>query len=371
MNANVNISIPMVAPSPAGSSEDPSRPLGVAVVIGRLQIFHIGHQTLTDAAFRVAERVIIVLGSSFRSRNTSNPFISLERKEMIDLTLTPEQRARVSYLPVRDYYDDERWNRAVVEGVLALTPVGSEGRIGLVGYKKDATSQYLDNFPSWTRIDVQRQHPVDATGLRDVYFGGEHPEGRMAVLKPWIHPAVAGYLQAWSQQSLYADAVRQHLAVAAYRKQWGPGPFLTGDAIVTCTFKGKRWVLLVKRKAGTIGEGLWACPGGFLEPGETFYRGAVRELREETRYNPLAQALRRAFKGMTVFDHPRRSPRAHLVTGAHHFDLGQVSALPEVHGSDDVDEARWWEVEALPSIEDKLFEDHGPILDNVVGLFPA
>lgn len=39
--------------------------------------------------------------------------------------------------------------------------------------------------------------------------------------------------------------------------------------------------LLVKAKTGP-GKGLWNNPGGRLEPGETYEKGAVREAREET-----------------------------------------------------------------------------------------
>jgi 8-oxo-dGTP diphosphatase len=41
-------------------------------------------------------------------------------------------------------------------------------------------------------------------------------------------------------------------------------------------------LLLVRRAAGSAGAGLWAVPGGRVEPGETVAAAAVRELREET-----------------------------------------------------------------------------------------
>jgi ADP-ribose pyrophosphatase YjhB (NUDIX family) len=40
-------------------------------------------------------------------------------------------------------------------------------------------------------------------------------------------------------------------------------------------------VLLIERGKGAL-KGLWSLPGGHIEPGETAYSAALRELREET-----------------------------------------------------------------------------------------
>ena len=44
-------------------------------------------------------------------------------------------------------------------------------RIALVGHFKDATSSYLSAFPGWKLIHVERQGRIDATAIRDAYFG--------------------------------------------------------------------------------------------------------------------------------------------------------------------------------------------------------
>src|SRR5690606_16886775 len=133
---------------------------------------------------------------------------------------------------------------------------------------------------------------------------------------------------------------------------------LTADSVLEVSGH----VLLIRR-AGTIGCGQLALPGGFLDPGETLYQAAVRELSEETGFSALRATLDAACQGDAVFDHPERSPRGRLITRAFHFELNQ-QALPQVKGADDAKEALWYPVERLKDIEAELFEDHALIMDH-------
>ncbi|MBK7002406.1 MAG: NUDIX domain-containing protein [Rhodoferax sp.] len=333
-----------------------------AIIIGRWQIWHKGHETLLTAALNVAAQVIVVIGSAFKARNMHNPFNAEERQVMILAGLSAQERQRVRFLPVRDYYDDLRWNAAVRAGIDALTQ-SRDGPITLVGFKKDHTSYYLDHFPQWQRHDVAQEFDIDATALRNVFFDGTAPDARLAVLQPYVNPAVLDYLQAWSHLGAYAERVREHQTVIAYRKRWTADCYLTADALL----QANGHVLLVRR-GGEVGYGQWAVPGGFVDKNERFYSAAVRELEEETGFRAFDSTMRQALKNSAVFDHPQRSPRARIVTQAFHFDLGAVR-LPEVKGADDALEARWIPVADLAHMEDQLFEDHAAILDRFVGVY--
>ena len=331
-----------------------------AVLIGRFQPFHNGHAALLAKALEAAPSVFVILGSAFAARNAKNPFSWEERAAMISCTLDGAQRARVSFLPMRDCYDDARWAASAAE--LVASALGSKARVALIGHVKDASSQYLNRFPDWDFIGMPQQGELDATSLRRIWFEGEDADVVRALLAPRLPAQVVHYLQGWSALSCFAELRTEHLAIEKGKKEWGAGPFITVDAVV----KASDQILLIRRGRAP-GKGLWALPGGFLDGRERVLQGAVRELREETGFGLLDATIEGALVGTAVFDHPDRSSRGRTITHAHFFDLKHASP-PEVAGSDDASEAKWVAVDALRTMEGQLFEDHFNILDHFLEL---
>jgi bifunctional NMN adenylyltransferase/nudix hydrolase len=332
------------------------------VLIGRWQILQRGHVRLLRVALASAPRVIVVIGAAFRSRDCRNPFTWEERRQQFEAVLDAPDRARVQFLPVRDYYDDQRWGEAVRAGIERLA--GRTARIALVRYQDDHTATYLEQFPLWSLIDAEPEQEISSTDLQHIYFGSADLRIALAVMSPYLEPAVHAYLEAWAHLPAYRRCAAEEQAVEAYRRKYTAPFYLTADALV-CS---NAHVLLVRR-GGPVGEGLLALPGGFLEPSEQLYPAALRELAEETGYRPLPALMRQALRGSAVFDHPLRSPRGRIVTEAFHFEL-QDSHLPEVRGRDDAKEAKWIPIVELPRLESQLFEDHACILDHFLNTFP-
>ncbi|GAA5161742.1 bifunctional nicotinamide-nucleotide adenylyltransferase/Nudix hydroxylase [Viridibacterium curvum] len=332
----------------------------VAVLIGRFQPFHKGHAALLEKALATAPRVIVVLGSSLQARNAKNPFTWEERAAMIGTVLDDELKSRVSFVPMRDYYDDARWSMAVLSAIEGMTQPGQ--RVALVGYLKDASSQYLNRFPDWEFIGMPQQGDFDATSVRQIYFEGEDAAVTRVLLEGLLPISVVHYLKGWARLPHFANMQAEHLSIESKKKKWGTGPFITVDAVVTAADH----VLLVKRGFAP-GKDLWALPGGFLESRERVMQGAIRELREETGLALLETTLEGAFRSAAVFDHPDRSLRGRTITHAHHFDLRQ-GKLPEVAGADDAAEARWTPIAELKGMEDRFFEDHFNILNHFLAL---
>lgn len=336
----------------------------VAVLIGRFQPFHNGHATLLRHALDSAPRVMVVLGSSFQARSPKNPFSWQERAAMVAATLDGNDRDRVSYIPMRDYYDDRRWANAVRRQV--ERHVDATAQVILVGHFKDASSDYLNRFPHWRLTAVDNELDIDATTIRRILFEAENIDGSLEVIAQRVPSAVRQYLKAWSVLPTYSQLAQEHAQVAAYQAAWRTAPyppiFSTADAVV----KTAGHVLLIRR-GGFPGQGLWAVPGGFVEQRERLLQGAIRELNEETGLAVLPSSLEDALVDVKVFDHPDRSLRGRTITHAHFFDL-RTEHLPEVEGSDDAAQASWVPITQLTEMEECFFEDHFHILDHFLQL---
>lgn len=109
--------------------------------------------------------------------------------------------------------------------------------------------------------------------------------------------------------------------------------------------------LLVIKRAHPPGEGLWAIPGGAIEPGERILDAAKRELAEETGLagEPdgilgLAQVIRRDESGAT---------RWHYLIVLVSFDPESLKG--ELKPSGDAADATWFPLEELLSRSDVTF----------------
>jgi bifunctional NMN adenylyltransferase/nudix hydrolase len=371
----------MQAPGPA-QTDRVGEPAAVAVLIGRFQPFHRGHQALLERALAEGSRVVVVLGSAMLARSPKNPFTWEERAAMVRAA-AGEQAHRVDCLPVRDHHDDERWLREVVAGVDAAvrrvaagaSATGTTGTVGsgartdvairLIGHRKDATSEYLNRFGSWDLVLESRRPELDAAPIRRVLFGGAPVASVLAVLSQYLPGPVHDFLRAWIELPFHRRLTEEWLGIRREREQWSGAPrepvFVTVDALV----RARDRVLLVRR-AGAPGAGLWALPGGFVEPHERVRQAAIRELREETGIGLLQVSLDDAFRAVQVFDHPQRAARGRTITHVHFFDLG--GHPPEVRGASDASEAAWIPVAELAGMQTELFEDHFAILDHFLGL---
>ena len=332
----------------------------VAVCIGRFQPFHNAHLTLLRHALGLAPKVVVVLGSAMQARSSKNPFEAADRAAMISLSVGQDAE-RVTFVPMRDYYDDARWLARVKQEVARA---GSDPqRIAVVGHFKDATSFYLDLFRDWADVvRVDRHGEVEATHLRRVLLGEGSAAAALAAVAPHVPAGTLDYLRSWMELPFRGALAREWAQIRAERERYGEGPFTTVDSVVTCGAH----VLLVQR-GGAIGHGLWALPGGFLEKDERLRQAALRELVEETGLRRLSTTWDVAYKGSQVFDHPQRSVRGRAITHAHRFDLGS-GKCPPVEGADDASHAQWVPIEEVVSLEARFFEDHFHILDHFLGL---
>jgi bifunctional NMN adenylyltransferase/nudix hydrolase len=352
------------------------------VFIGRFQPFHNGHKAIIDAALKQAKEVIVVVGSSFASRNIRNPFTFQERKAMIESVYKDEvllhnptsyddvyTKPRVKVVPVSDYpYDDNKWVRAVqnvVHGALSWSadPI----RIGLIGHEKDGSSYYLKIFKplGWGNVSVPNVDGINATDIRKVLFDDGYDRLSVPGEAHKLDPLTRAFLRKFQTSNEFQTLHQEYQMVKKYKEAWKAAPFpptfMTVDAVVVQSGH----ILLVKR-GDMPGKGLWALPGGFLNQGETMLDGAIRELKEETKIKVPVPVLKGSIKESKTFDAPNRSQRGRTITQAFYIDLGFAEELPKVKGSDDAEKAFWVPFHEVK--QELMFEDHFHIIDHFVNI---
>lgn len=349
-----------------------SKKYDLAVVIGRFQPFHYGHLKLVHEALAIANRVLILLGSSGVARDIKNPFTWQERYEMIESLRDyghVDKNAAIDVMFLRDQNNDNLWvqkiQKCVDETMLKNTSqkVG-DPKIVLVGHKKDSSTYYLDMFPAYDYLEVEQEPlaELDATSVRQVLF-----QSKMIPSNQSIPDSVIAWLENWKRtnKNLFQQLCDEYAYILSYKALWGSAPFqpifVTTDAVVICSGH----ILLVKRRT-TPGKGLWALPGGFLGPTEPIKESMLRELNEETRIKVDQKVLTSSIKLSRVFDNPNRSLRGRTITHAYLLNLGW-GPLPRVRGSDDAERAKWFPINTfMNKMGDQTFEDHWDIATTLI-----
>lgn len=345
-----------------------------AVYIGRFEPYHNGHHATALEALKRSRRLIFSLGSANSPRTISNPWTAEEREAMIRSAFSEEDNERIRFIYIEDrLYQNSEWALLVREAVRSTLFQYHAGRpekanIGLVEAAKDDTSWYVNLFPDWKdkcKIDItyleDGDAPIGATKIRELIFTNHSgfvshavPEGVYNQIKKDIHT------------NWFADLKLEYANGIAYERLYENSPkghsvnFYTADNVVYQSGH----VLLIKRKHSP-GKGLWALPGGHVNPNETAEDGSIRELFEETSIKITEGVLRLSLKNVKIFDHPDRSLRARItkknartVTISHFYKLDDSKELARVKGGDDAEEAWWFPVETIKQMRNELFEDH-------------
>jgi len=339
------------------------------VFIGRFQPFHAGHMKVVERALEESENLIMVLGNHDSPRTPRNPFTTDERIKIIRSALNVDQIGRVHFAPVENcLYNDEKWisqiQKAVHSIVFSVKWSSGPTKIALIGHSKDHSSYYLNLFPTWDSINVEQHSYLDASDWRKETFEREDLVGW-----PQVHESeyMINTDHKWQIQSIIDQPELEKIALETvalkkYKEQYGSGPFLTTDSVVTQS----GYVLLIQRKFDQ-GEGLWAMPGGFLDTKETLLDGALRELDEETSIKVPIKVLRGSIETRKVYDNPHRSERARIVTTAYHFRL-KDGPLPKVKAADDAADARWFTISEFLTMRSKMYDDHYDIIRDLIGV---
>ncbi len=132
-----------------------------------------------------------------------------------------------------------------------------------------------------------------------------------------------------------------------------PRPAVAADCLVISEDKGKKEILLIKRKHDPFKD-KWALPGGFMEIDETAEQAATRELEEETGVKISPQKL----IPVSVFSAVNRDPRTRLISLSYliYLNKNEVNAK----AGDDASETQWHDLINLP----EMAFDHKEIIQS-------
>lgn len=330
-----------------------------AVFIGRFQPFHIGHYQVAQEALRLSENLIFVIGSHDKPRDFRNPFTTPERINIIKSTGLPEDR--IHFAPQTDHmYNDEKWIASIqasVQTIIHRKFVPGPIKICIIGFDKDHSSYYLKKFPQWDLVQIEPKHKIDATTIREALIIKDTCNSFDVKLESWR-------LILETFTPIRTRLLEEYEYIKRYKEEWGKGPFVTVDAVVTQAGH----ILLIER-GKEYGEGQWALPGGFVGPDETLLEATLRELREETKLKVPKPVLVGSIAKEHTYDNPHRSNRSRIISHAYHFRLNDMDdGLPKVKGSDDAQKAWWCPLSEFAGSRHKMFEDHFDIIEHMLGL---
>jgi bifunctional NMN adenylyltransferase/nudix hydrolase len=291
-----------------------------------------------EAVFRRCAHVHIVVTGADRAPSTQMPWSAVTREEMIRAALGP-LADRAVFCHVRDHlYRPDLADTTACDAVMAQMPDEGGGLLG---------AESLSHPPA----ESEETETLRATFLREGpdAVAGQAPE------------AVLDILRAFAATPDYARLHEEQLYIDDYKKSWEAAPwppiFVTCDTLI----QHGRHLLLIKR-GGQPGKGLWALPGGFVEADESLIQSAVREVAEETRLELSKVHIAEHLVASQVFDYPKRSARGRTITHAFHFRFPE-GPLPPVESADDAAGAHWVAIENLEAMRDQMFEDHADIID--------
>lgn len=344
----------------------------VGVYIGRFQPVHLGHLETIEVMEKMCERLIISIGSSFRPKTLDNPWTNVEREEMIKAAIADHlpdfNLKRLAFQHINDYkYNDNKWAAETFSSAM-LNGATADKKTCLFGYFKDDSSYYLNMYPQWSLHTVVNYKNLNATDIREDFFGNKKlSDESVNKMTPSTVRIVDKYIKEESAKS--DNLFDEFNYLVGYKAAWKTAPYMPTFTTVDALVVKSGHVLLVQRGRNP-GKGLFALPGGFLNPSEYIKNGIIRELKEETKIKVSKEELemRRDANPITVFDHPKRSKRGRTITHVGLIDLGN-GPLPEIKAADDAAQAMWVPLSLVHKMSDRMFEDHFDIIVSLTSKF--
>lgn len=314
----------------ANGEADMTKNASLRLAVGRFHPLTDDHvQALED--WRGDGNLIVVVIGANMPRSSRYPFTAEEQVAMLQSAGFEAVAIEDALLPA----DRVAQLTAIAEGapLLSFDP----------GYGDELQGLWVGEVRAAEADIGARAAAVRSAWLSDEDFSGV-PDAVRALMGKALDPETRREL---AEEDAY---------LVAYRKSWSVAPYPPIQVTVDALIRRDDRVLLIKR-GGLPGRGLWGLPGGFLDPHETLFAAALRELREETGLSLSETQARFYQKGQYVFDQPDRAARGRTISHVWYFDLSGV-ALPPLEAGDDAAALKWTGVDCALKMRAHMFEDH-------------
>ncbi len=303
--------------------EKPIMSSRTAVLTGRFAPFCNAHLGLIWHALKDCDEVVLVLTDSDLARSSRLPWTAEERMAMAR-SACADFGKKVRFIQVD----------APPRRILDMTKI--------------------DGLQSLSFVVLETVTGVEEAALASLYAGDDE------ALQAAVPTAIFEKVVALRQSEQLSEFAGEHRYFEDYKAAWKAAPYPVVLVSVDAVIVQSGHLLLVER--GRIpGKGLWALPGGFVEPDEWLEDAALRELSEETNLKLNPEIIGRYLKGSHVFDDPWRSGRGRVITHAYYFEL-EGEELPFIYGQDDAAAARWVPLSDIKAMQGQFFDDHGRII---------
>ncbi|MDD4353382.1 MAG: adenylyltransferase/cytidyltransferase family protein [Candidatus Nanoarchaeia archaeon] len=122
-----------------------------ALIIGRFQPFHKGHEFLINQVLKQNYSIIIAIGSSQESRTAKNPFNYEERKKMIQSCF---KNAKI--MPSQDYESDEDWADDLMSKAKFDIVYSNNEKVNEIFYKRKIQVKKVNELPNISGTKIRK-----------------------------------------------------------------------------------------------------------------------------------------------------------------------------------------------------------------------
>ena len=362
---------------------------------GRFHVVTEAHREIALSMRRRARLRIVNMGSINRSRDLRNPFTYQERLAMWRGALTDDEREGFVFMGQEDRGNGKIWASEVqtkVDAVLnehGILQIGSKHpRVMIIGHRKDASSSYLDDFPTYDLVEERNiGDNLSASAIRNEMFalaGTSVAEAWFETLRGRVPEGVHPVLRDFMDTAAYAGLAEEARLAGVREREWAVRTTPEGAGLphavvfnVSMAFVTQGNSVLLQRRRSYPGKDLWTLPGGFIGQHERVLDAAVRHTVASTRIDVSETMLRNALVDDFYEDDPWRSSWGRTIAFVHAFELKPVPvgrtaderrrsmALPSLKGGGRED-LGWFTFDQAAQMRDQMFEDGAIVIEKAL-----